>query len=62
MREDALMDGGCTKNRRAIPPIEYPIICVDMTTIHWSREERMVNEVGRKVLQPDSQLKLYTWL
>jgi len=30
------MDGGCTKKRRQIPPIEKPISCVDITSIHWS--------------------------
>lgn len=30
------MDGGETKKRLATPPIEKPISCVDITTIHWS--------------------------
>ena len=31
-----LMEGGATRKRRAMPPIENPISCVDMTNIHPS--------------------------
>ena len=31
-----LMDGGWTRKRRAIPPIENPMSWVDITSIHWS--------------------------
>ena len=34
--QDVLMEGGETRNRLAIPPMENPIIWVDMTTNHWS--------------------------
>ena len=34
--DDVLIDGGETRNRLAIPPMENPIIWVDMTTNHWS--------------------------
>jgi len=30
------MEGGWTKKRRATPPTEKPISCVDMTSSHWS--------------------------
>jgi hypothetical protein len=30
------MAAGWTKNRLAIPPIENPMSCVDMTISHWS--------------------------
>ncbi len=32
-----LIDGGATRNRRVMPPIEKPISCVDMTSSHWSK-------------------------
>jgi hypothetical protein len=34
-RPNSLILGGCTKNLLAIPPMENPMSCVDMTTIHW---------------------------
>lgn len=36
-KEDILMEGGCTKNRRAMPPIEKPMSWVDIVSIHWSK-------------------------
>lgn len=30
-----LIDGGATRNRFAMPPMENPINCVDMTMINW---------------------------
>ena len=35
MKKDILIDGGETRNRLEIPPIEKPNNCVDMTNIHW---------------------------
>lgn len=31
---NSLIDGGVTKNRREMPPIENPMSCVDITSIH----------------------------
>lgn len=32
-----IIDGGDTRKRRAMPPIEKPMSCVDITRNHWSR-------------------------
>ena len=60
---DVLMDGGCTRNLRAMPPIEKPMSWVDITTNHWSERSREYVS-NTKVDDGDthSQLKLYTWL
>ena len=44
-----IIDGGATRKRLQIPPIEKPISCVDMTNSHWSNFclEKAINE--RKV-------------
>jgi hypothetical protein len=31
-----IMDGGATRKRLQMPPTEYPISWVDMTSNHWS--------------------------
>ena len=33
--ENLLMEGGDTKKRRQMPPMEKPMSCVDMTMSHW---------------------------
>ena len=42
-----IMLGGVTRNRRAIPPAENSIICVEMTRHHWSRRERKQQKEGQ---------------
>ena len=34
--ERVLIEGGWTRNRRKIPPMEKPSNCVDITNNHWS--------------------------
>jgi hypothetical protein len=43
-----IMDGGATRKRLQIPPIEYPIIWVDMTSSHWSVLGKKPSKKGRK--------------
>ena len=49
------MDGGATRKRLQNPPIEYPIIWVDMTSSHWSvwgQEAVKKNPKGKRVEEP----------
>ena len=51
-----LMEGGATRNRRAMPPIEKPMSCVDITSIQLSvvhqfshsKEELVLKQLTQK--------------
>lgn len=43
-----IIEGGDTRKRRAIPPMEKPISCVDITTNHWSRTKFWSSRSQRK--------------
>ena len=43
-----LIEAGETKKRRAIPPIEKPISCVDITNNHRSESLNQQSEIAMK--------------
>jgi len=44
--EGQIMDGGATRKRLQMPPIEKPISWVDMTSNHWSVFGKETDEEG----------------